>query len=238
MTTPPLECLKQASVRRPLAPNGPSQRNTTMPRDSNRGRGHKPTQDQVPTSRSNRSHNARDEILGEAASAESGSHPPSATPPGVGGRSLGSGTSPESARYPAITPRKPGEKPKTGDVVPSRDGKRSFRLSGKDPGKLLRCSGSVSTSECIAIVASLATQGATVGRKVLLVAAGNTTHVLPRGSGDRTSAVLRWTKAVIGRPVGLRVLRAKLKVAGLWAKVEAAASGVDAKEKRRKAKKA
>ena len=165
----------------------------------------------------------------EAASAESGSHPPGAAPLGVGG----GGASPESGRRPV---REPREKPRTGDTVPSANGRYSVTLTGGRLSRSFRCTGKLSEVDARKIVRSLATQGRTSGRKVLLRAAGSTTQVVPSNNRDRGRAVLRWTNHVLKRPVGIRWVRKSLKEFGLWSRVEQAAKRHDRREKRKLSK--
>ena len=163
----------------------------------------------------------------EAASVIGRDSPRSGAPPGVGG----GGASPGSGRH--ATSRLPGEKPRTGDTVPSANGRYSVTLTGRDGGKALRCTGKLSRSEGRKLVASLAQGPLTTGRKVIYKAAGSTEQVLPAASVDRSRAVYRWINSTIGRAAGIRAVRSSLREYGLWSRVEAVAKRHDSKEKRK-----
>ena len=168
----------------------------------------------------------------EAASVIDGTPCHSGAPLGVGG----GGASPGSGRHPVRAPGEDIRKPKTGDVVPSANGRYSVTLGGKDRGKAMRCSGALTLDDARKVMRSLSKQTFVVGRRVIYHAAGSTATVIPRASADQTRAVLRWTRTTIGRPVGIRWVRRSLKEFGLWSGVEKLAKCHDAKEKRRKAK--
>ena len=175
--------------------------------------------------------NGRDEYGGligeEAASSYDGSHPRAAAPPGVGGVPLA------SASAPRVTVGE-GEKPKTGEVVPSSTGKHSVALTGRDGGKAMRCTGRLSMVDAALIVASMRLPTLSAGRRVLMQRAGSTAQVLPQDNCDQTRAVLRWTNRCIGRPVGVRWLKRSLTEFGLWKECERLAKRWDSKEKRKK----
>jgi len=169
-----------------------------------------------------------DGLIGdEAASVYNGSHPRAAAPLGVGGVPLASASAPRVRLG-------EGEKPRTGEVVPSSTGKHSVALTGRDSGKAMRCTGKLSMADAAAIVASMRLPTLSAGRRVMMKRAGSTTQVIPRNRCDQRHAVLRWTNRCIGRPVGMRWLKRSLTEFGLWIQCERLANRWDAKEKRKK----
>lgn len=146
-------------------------------------------------------------------STAAGSAPPGVTPapPGAAGGDGG----PSSGLGGVLGPDDPctwrpgcGRKARTGDVVPNKDGKRVFALKGhRVTRKGLRCTGPLTKAEA-EIVAQAAKQSRHAGARVLAKMAGSPDVVVPAHSVDRGRAVMLWARRVIGRPVGMRQLRA------------------------------
>jgi hypothetical protein len=227
----------------PEWPLAASPKHPPMPRQSNRsqqGRHSNRTsealqaqhaQDPLHTQPPREHRNGHDDYGGligeEAASVYDGSHPRAGAPLGVGGVPLA------SASAPRVTMGE-GEKPRTGEVVPSSTGKHSVALSGRDSGKAMRCTGRLSMVDATLIVASMRSPTLSAGRRVMMRRAGSTEQVIPQDGCDQARAVLRWTNRCIGRPVGMRWLKRSLTEYGLWTECERLAKRWDAKEKRKK----
>ena len=131
--------------------------------------------------------------------------PPAVTPVGA---ALGRPQTTRERRHAAARAAN-GGRIGTGSVVAG-----GFALGGRDGGKALRSSGPLSEAEARAIAPLIASQRS-VGAAVVAKAAGRTLRrTLPKWASDRTMAVLRLTRRVIGRPVGIRETVAGLRRIG------------------------
>lgn len=213
-----------------------------MPRSSNRGRNgnsHETRSNRMSAAASYHGHSQRchrngdaqgishgsgsgfgSAVLGEGAPAPAMERDSRAVgaPPGVGGG--GGRLHPAVTWWPGC-----GRKARAGDGVPSKGAAKGSRcfvvLKGRDAMREARCTGKLSEAEARAIAQPAASQALTGGRVLAMKAGRAQGLTLPKHPADRTRAVMRLTKRVIGRPVGIKACMEGLRAIG-WCKVKGA----------------
>lgn len=137
---------------------------------------------------------------GEAAHVYPGSPARAAAPGGVGGG------------VPAL-PRvlRTGDRVECGALA--GNGRGSVVLTGRDWTRSTRCADELSPADGARLVRSLASSSCTGAAVMRQVLGKPPARPLPKDKADRTRAVMRWTRRVLGVPAGIRAARAAIRAA-------------------------
>ena len=106
---------------------------------------------------------------------------------------------------------------RTGDRVEAgalaADARGAVVLTGRDWTRSSRCAAELTAADGARLVLRLASSSCT-GAAVLRQAMGKPAgQPLPNDRADRTRAVMRWTRRVLGVPAGIRAARAAIRAA-------------------------